>query len=1051
MQSYFLLYLIMSYYALSNCNKMNCVADENNTIKKTVIFGIGAITGSFFSEFGKKIYNDIVDWTDYYFNHKKNLKYFFYQDKKNIPSPDLNFNDFFMQQSKIPQLKKIYTDFFENNSIVSNKIIVETEDTYNKNFFIREILFIKTIAKKMNLKLIEINLNAINHINKEIFIKTLKRILTRENNFFLINIDMSFNDYNFDMDLFLNIINIFNEFPESMLCLKINKYFKLPKNISKGFADPIYYWKINPEEMIQFFNELINLHLITLENISIEEMVQILSTFSYYDFLTILQQIENSIKENNLLTKNIFFDLIKKYTLQINKKNIKNHHNEFNINDFFSVPYQEYSLDYIKHVNFNTILGYEEIKKKLLKVTNMLNKNPLAKIPGILLYGPPGTGKTKLVQGLAGETNLPIMIIKSESIIGKYQGEAEKNIASLFQQAKKNAPCIVFIDEIDVLLKIRNEENSRGNFVAEFLFEIDGPHDDFNGVLLIGATNRLSSIDPAMLRPGRLDKKIFIDNPNLIDREKILQYYLSQYKLRLEKGIKLIDFAEQLDGFSGADIKGIISYIQDILSDLNIENNENYPLTADILCQAYKKFKEENQKDDFKFIQVKDKKLNIIAGYKGIKEEMQEIILQLQQQNNKRTKLEGIILTGPPGTGKTNFARVIACESELPLLILSVSDLIGKYVGESEQKLITLFENIRKNSPCIIFIDEMESLFSNRDNNASDNYGNKVYLNIINTFLHQIDGAINPLKGVLFIGATNYINQIDPALTRPGRMSNIITLSLPQYQDRLEIINHYIQKNNIKLSPEISIEYLAERSNGDTPADIEKTISLMQKLAKKENKIIIDKAIVSEAVQQMALGKKDNSLIMSENTIKQTAYHEACHGLFQFLLYRDGKSPYKFDFLTIEPRQKTLGVAYGRMPAEYLPGTKERYLGQIAIALAGKAAQEVFFNSLDSGASSDLIKATEAAINMVTQFGMGKKLRVFNISKIDNNLDINSEVEEILQDQYKKVINFITTHKDLINTIVDALFEKKILYENQMSNIIENYEKHMHSKITYSA
>jgi ATP-dependent Zn protease len=664
-----------------------------------------------------------------------------------------------------------------------------------------------------------------------------------------------------------------------------------------------------------------------------------------------------------------------------------------------------------------------------------------------LLYGPTGTGKTQFVKAIAGESELPILILNTGKIIDKYIGESEKNIEFIFQLAKKHAPCIIFIDEIDELLQKRNSENKKeSNFVNEFLQQIDG-FSELKGVCLIGATNRLDQIDESILRPGRIDKKILIDYPSLEDRKEIIEYYIETNDMKLEDSLQLENFSDQLDGFTGADIKGLFSYIKDIFEEKNNPEEKNNIISEKIVNDAYKIFKEENKKEDFKFITIKDKKLNTIAGYKFVKEELNNILEELKGQYTKKTKLEGVILHGPPGTGKTQFARVLACESELPLVIISPADLLGVYIGDSERKLTLLFENIRKNSPCIVFIDEMEALFKNRNNNNNYTDSSKLYNNIINTFLQNIDG-INALKGVLFIGATNYIELIDPALTRSGRMSNHIKINYPQYKDRIEIVRYYITENNINLKPSISLEYLAERTNGMSPADIEKYLKLIKKIGKDENKNIIDNVIIAEATQQMLLGKKDSDIIMSKETIEQTAYHEACHALLQYILYKEEKSLYKFDFFTIEPRQNTLGVAYGISPAEYLQPTKERYLGSIAIKLAGKAGQEIFFNTTDAGASNDLEGATYLATIMITKYGMGSQLKVF-FNETEKNKEINDEIEIILKNEYKKVLQFIENNKELIKNIVKKVFEKNILYENDMETIIKEYEKRIGKKIVY--
>jgi ATP-dependent Zn protease len=1047
----FYLLLFQFYYSYHRGDN----ADNNRSLAASV-FLLGGISTSILQEFGRDIYLKLTDWVDYYFNHKKDSKTFFYSYNKNSKiNLNIQLSDFIMQKNKITQLEKFFFDFTYRNKLDSNKMLIQTENTDNKNFLAEEALFIKIIAKNMNLEVKEINISAINGFNIDKFFKTLRRSL-KKNQFFVLNIDQSFQGFLFHEALVAGIINIFNDFSDSVICLKIDRNIKIPTNITKVFSSPILYYKISEDSIFEYLVRVFDLHGIKLDSIAIQDIAKLVVSYSYYEFLYFVMHIlDGAIKNNNILTENIVLEMIKKVNIILNNINLQNRSNNelvdgINENNLprntNATSLQALSFQYFDNIRLNNIAGYDAIKEKLLKIIGKIKKDPFAKLPGLLLYGPPGTGKTKFMQAIASELGFPTVVVDAGSILDKYLGESEKNITNLFAAARKHAPCILLMDEIDLLLEDRGIKENRGNLVNQFISELDGVN-PLNGVLIIGGTNRLHKIDPAVLRPGRIDKKILIDYPDQADREKIIIHYIETYKFKIDLELSTIDIAEQLDGFSGAAIKGFFVYIKDFFDDANIDYNDMV-ITKNILVSTYKKFKEENQKDDFKFVRIKDKKLNDIAGYDSIKQEMQSIIDELKEQNNKKTKLEGIILTGPPGTGKTNFARVLASESELSLLILNQSDIIGRYVGETEARLIKLFENIRINAPCIVFIDELESMFRNRENSSGASYGDNIGSNIINTFLYNIDG-INALKGVLFIGATNFIDTLDPALIRPGRMSNIISIPIPQYKDRIEIIKYYIKKNNIIIDDMVSIEYLAERTNGMAPAEIEKFIGLTVKIAKKEGKKNIDHSLIAEGIQQMLFGKKNNDLIMSDDTIKQTAYHEAAHGVLQYILFKEGHGLYKFDFLTIEPRQKTLGVAYGRVPAEYLPGTRERHLGQIAISLAGKAAQKVFFNSEDSGAYADLKSATEVALNMIASFGMGEKLRVFTVNNRDTKKEIDIEVEKILQQEYQKVLNFITEHKELFVNIVDTLMQKKILYEKEIFQLINDYEKKVNKKVIY--
>jgi ATP-dependent Zn protease len=353
-----------------------------------------------------------------------------------------------------------------------------------------------------------------------------------------------------------------------------------------------------------------------------------------------------------------------------------------------------------------------------------------------------------------------------------------------------------------------------------------------------------------------------------------------------------------------------------------------------------------------------------------------------------------------------------------------------------------LFESIEKNRPCVVIFDEAEEIFKKRE--QASNYQK----HIITEFLERT-GSKNSLKGVCFIAITNYPNLIDEAIKRPGRLGKKYTLKNPLFEDRIEIIKLYLEKLEIEIDKSsLSLKTCAERTDGMLPAEIEALLENAKELMLEKNEDKMNQDIFAEAYQQALLGKK-TAIRLDEKEITQTAYHEAAHGLVTFLLEKEGQSLHFFDFLTIEPRAHALGISFSRAKAEYKSMTKEMMLGLISVFLAGKAAQEIIFNQTDAGAGDDLQKATQIAQSFIKTYGMSNTL--YTNPDSTNSEKEKDEIEKILQEQYKKVKEFLKKNKKLLDKIVKKVIEKKIIYERDLELIIKEYEEEIKQKVKFKA
>lgn len=420
-------------------------------------------------------------------------------------------------------------------------------------------------------------------------------------------------------------------------------------------------------------------------------------------------------------------------------------------------------------------------------------------------------------------------------------------------------------------------------------------------------------------------------------------------------------------------------------------------------------------------------RLKDIGGYKKIKEKLLKIM-----QNAKTTdqdNVTGIILYGPPGSGKTFIAQAIANEINIPIKVIKITDILTMFVGNSENQLKEILETAKDNAPYIILIDEIENLLEDRNAPSMPGHPGP---NLKNLFLTYMDGT-EIMKNVIIIGTTNRLNIIDPAFLRSGRFEHKINIDLPEYNDRLDIINLYIKKNNIILNNNLTAAYIAEKTNGFSPADIKKLFQNIKNIFN-SNHITLENFI--QTYLDTILGEENKEIILNKNEKKNTAIHESGHALVSFILSRINNNYSTFDFVTITPRGRTLGTSHSKKDAEYRSLTKEHSENQIAIALAGRIAQEIILHKIDSGASNDLKNATLIAETMITNFGFGKKL-----SQKQDSTMITNEINEIIEAQYKKVTLFLQKYKALLLEISNELIKKETLYKIDLEKIVKEYEK----------
>ena len=477
----------------------------------------------------------------------------------------------------------------------------------------------------------------------------------------------------------------------------------------------------------------------------------------------------------------------------------------------------------------NQVQRIREMIELPLKYPEIFDRLGVQPPKGVFLYGPPGTGKTLIVRAVAHETDAYFINISGPEIMGKFYGESEGRIRKLFEEAQAHAPSIIFIDEIDAIAPKREdmggEKQVEKRVVAQLLSLMDGL--ESRGIV-IGATNIPNSIDPALRRPGRFDREISISIPDKKGRLEILHIHTRGIPLSMD--VDMEKLAEITHGFVGADLEALareaaMTALRKILPQIDFEMAEipydllmSLEVSMDNFMDAMKEVEPSAIREVF--VEVPDVKWDDVGGLDDIKEALKETVEWPLQYADLFKKADtkppkGIILHGKPGTGKTYLAKALASESGVNFISVKGPQILSRYIGESEKGVRELFRMAKQASPCILFLDEIDSLTPRRSNDSS---GSGVIDRVIGQFLTEMDG-IEDLKGVIVLAATNRIDLIDPALLRSGRFDLIFELPLPDVKTREKIFG--IHTRNKPLGKKISLSRLALKTETLTGSDIE--------------------------------------------------------------------------------------------------------------------------------------------------------------------------------------------------------------------------------------
>jgi len=671
-----------------------------------------------------------------------------------------------------------------------------------------------------------------------------------------------------------------------------------------------------------------------------------------------------------------------------------------------------------------------------------------AQVPkGILLFGPPGCGKTLLARALAGEAGASFYSISGSDFVELYVGVGAARVRDLFKEARENAPALIFIDELDSVGRARGmtgtvaSHGEQDQALNQILAEMDG-FSVGEGVMVVGATNRPDVLDQALLRPGRFDRTIGLERPDEEGRLAILRIHAKDKKL--EPGVDLKAVANQAIGFTGADLASVMN--EGALLAARARKTAVSQVELDQALQRILEAPERQRRLSLKERSIAKRFSSehrvSFADVAGVDDALAEL-LEVKDYLSDPDRFaamgarvpRGILLSGPPGCGKTLLARAVAGEANAAFFSVAGSEFVEVFVGQGASRVRELFAEARSVAPAIVFIDEMDAIGARRGL-ALD--GNREAAQTLNQILVELDG-FEARTGVIVMGATNRLDILDPALIRPGRFDRQITISPPDRAGRLAILA--LHAAGSPLAPDVELEAVAALTRGFSGADLANVLNEAALLATRRGLVEIPMELVEEGIDRASIGLSSRGTLMSEAEREIIAYHEAGHALVT-LAIPGTELPRK---LTIVPRGQTLGYCTVIDTVDRVVCSESMLMDQMAALLGGRAAEELVLGTRASASAADLQRVGEIARHMVCELGMSDSLGPLEYGNRGGGghqpqahseeaaRTIDSEARRLVEEAHARARAILTASRTTLDRVAQALLERETLSGQELA------------------
>ncbi|MGI8686422.1 MAG: ATP-dependent zinc metalloprotease FtsH, partial [Acidimicrobiales bacterium] len=704
-------------------------------------------------------------------------------------------------------------------------------------------------------------------------------------------------------------------------------------------------------------------------------------------------------------------------------------------------------------VTFADVAGQDEALAELREIKDFLSaperfRSMGAVMPkGVLLYGPPGCGKTLMARALAGEANAAFFSVSGSEFVEVFVGEGASRVRDTFAQARAAAPAIIFIDELDAVGRSRGKLGSTQSSgegdqtLTQILTEMDGfsPGD---GVIVVGATNRPDVLDQALLRPGRFDRTVGLALPGEEARAAILAIHAEGKQLGPDTDLAPV--AREAIGLSGADLANVMNEAALLAVRAGHPFIAQHHLHEAVtrMLQAPERQRRLSLRDRSVGRRFSaDERLTFadVAGVDDAIEELAEVKEYLSDAD-RFTRVgarvpRGVLLLGPPGSGKTLLARAVAGEANAAFFSVSGSEFVEIFVGQGAARVREMFAEARSMAPSIIFIDEIDAV-GGRRGGTSD--GGQEREQTLNQMLVEMDG-FEPRSSVIVMAATNRADILDPALLRPGRFDRQITISLPDRAGREAILDLHARHKD--LGPDVDLGALAGLTQGFSGAELANVLNEAALLCARRGQDRITTSTLDEALDRAVLGVASRGMLLSDEERSVIAYHEAGHALVALVL-PGAAPPHR---ITVVPRGMSLGHCTMVDNHDRVVYSRSRLVDRMATVLGGRTAEQLVFGELSSGAAADLQHANGIARRMVCELGMSDALGAMAITVPGTTggrwsewaaRTADDEVQKVLDEAMSRARDVLATHQDDLTRLARALLDHETLSAQQLEEIV---------------